>query len=496
MVQILQDQEAQILYEGKTVTMLSKTNFKIKVDIKNRNFKEYSIKDYEKILKNLSGLKEKKLLLEGEVEHIVAALSKHFKIKRRTVERDLLSFLQENTGTIVEDLKPYEGEVNGSELGNNIESILKQYVYLENEAQYTAITLWIFLTYCFHKFNILPMLLITSPVMRCGKTTLLTILEGLVNRALIASNISPSAVFRTIEGYKPTLLLDEADTGLAENEELRGIINAGHTKRTAFVIRTGSKEVNFEPGRFDTFCPKAIALIGSPSNTWKDRSVHIKMERKPSDLRVEKLPNNFYEEKKTLREKLLKWASGLNVPEVLEGNFGLVNDRAEDNWQPLIYISQNLSNEWLKKAKEAMFALEGAKEAEDNDLKIQLLRDIRECFKEKGDKISSADLIDFLCNLAHKPWCEINRGRPITQAKLAKFLKEFGIKPKLLRIENGPCRGYELSQFLKVFNSYIPPSQSVTLLQPRNDKGFEDFQSVTKKENVTLSNESLHLSRP
>ena len=126
-----------------------------------------------------------------------------------------------------------------------------------------TITLWVLLTYTFEKFSILAMLLISSPVMRCGKTTLVTVLEGLTNKALIGGNISPSAFFRTIEKYKPTLLLDEAETSLTENEELRGIINAGHTRRTAFVIKTGSKDTNFEPERFCTFCPKIIAMIGA-----------------------------------------------------------------------------------------------------------------------------------------------------------------------------------------------------------------------------------------
>jgi len=468
--------------------MLPKTNFKIKVDIKNRNFKEYTINDYKRIIQNLSKLKKQHSLLEGEVEHIITALSKHLKIKTNTIQKDLQTFLQENSN-IVEDLKPYQGEVNGAEIANEVEDILHEYIYLEKEEQYTAITLWIFLTYCFEKFNILPILLITSPVMRCGKTTSLMILEALTHKSLVASNISPSATYRAIEEFKPTLLIDEADKQFAINPELQNIVNAGHTKRTAYVVRSASKEKNFEPERFNVFCPKVVAMIGRPIYTWIDRSIEIKMERKPKDICKQKIPFNFYEAKQTLRQKLLKWASGLNVPEVLDSDFGLVNERAQDNWQPLIYISQNLSNEWLQKAKEAMFALEGAEEVEDNDLKTELLRDIQKCFKEKGNKISSADLVDFLTNLSEKPWCEINRGKPITQAKLAKFLKEFCIKPKLLRTENGPCRGYELNQFEKVFNSYIPPSQSVTVLQPSNDKAFSNFQSVTKKENVTLSNE-------
>lgn len=44
-------------------------------------------------------------------------------------------------------------------------------------------------------------------------------------------------VFRVIEAVQPTLLIDETDTFVTENGELRGVLNSGHTRATAFVIR-------------------------------------------------------------------------------------------------------------------------------------------------------------------------------------------------------------------------------------------------------------------
>lgn len=38
--------------------------------------------------------------------------------------------------------------------------------------------------------------------------------------------------------WKPTMLIDEADTFLCDNDELRGVLNTGHTRATAYVIRT------------------------------------------------------------------------------------------------------------------------------------------------------------------------------------------------------------------------------------------------------------------
>jgi hypothetical protein len=67
--------------------------------------------------------------------------------------------------------------------------------------------------------------------------------------------------------------VDEADSFLKLNEELRGIINSGHTRSGAQVLRCA--EPNFEPRAFSTWCPKVIALIGRLPSTIEDRSLIV-----------------------------------------------------------------------------------------------------------------------------------------------------------------------------------------------------------------------------
>jgi hypothetical protein len=64
------------------------------------------------------------------------------------------------------------------------------------------------------------------------------LLARLAPRPLLSSNISPAALFRIVEKYCPTLLVDEADSFLRDKEELRGILNSGHTRDAAYVVRT------------------------------------------------------------------------------------------------------------------------------------------------------------------------------------------------------------------------------------------------------------------
>jgi hypothetical protein len=109
------------------------------------------------------------------------------------------------------------------------------------------LALWSLGTFCFESFDIFPRLGITSPVRRCGKSTLLEMLEMLINRALSSGSITAAATFRVVEAYKPSLLIDEIDTFPKANPELRGIINLGH-KKGAVVIRTAAAEVSTRLG--------------------------------------------------------------------------------------------------------------------------------------------------------------------------------------------------------------------------------------------------------
>ena len=145
-----------------------------------------------------------------------------------------------------------------------------------SEAAADACTLWCVHTYLIDAAWISPRLALTSPEKGCGKTTLLDVLARLVWRPLPAANATSSALFRVVEMQRPTLLIDEADTFLGENEELRGILNSGH-RRGGSVLRTVSDE--HEPRQFSTYSACAIAMIGKLPATLADRSIPIDLKR-------------------------------------------------------------------------------------------------------------------------------------------------------------------------------------------------------------------------
>lgn len=168
--------------------------------------------------------------------------------------------------------------VDGAELADFINGQLKKYLYLPDGTS-EVVTLWILHTYCVNMFDFSPRLCITSPEKRCGKTTLLRMVEHLSHRSLNVSNVTTAALFRVIDTWHPTMLIDEADTFLKTNEELRGIINAGFQKDGKVSrIETVGKMQNVK--LFKCFSPVGIAAIGSLPGTILDRGIIISMRRK------------------------------------------------------------------------------------------------------------------------------------------------------------------------------------------------------------------------
>ena len=86
-----------------------------------------------------------------------------------------------------------------------------------------ALALWALHAWTMEAGDISPFMVLVSPTKRCGKTSALIILYYITPRSELASNISPSALFRYIEDVRPTLLIDEADSFVKDNEELRRI---------------------------------------------------------------------------------------------------------------------------------------------------------------------------------------------------------------------------------------------------------------------------------
>lgn len=390
------------------------------------------------------------------------------------------------------EVDPWPYPVDGAALLHEIVDAVRRFIICDKETA-VATALWCAFTWVVDHVQVAPLAIITAPEKRCGKTQLLNFIAKLARKPLLASNISPSATFRVMEACHPTLLIDEADTFLKDNEELRGVINSGHTKQSAYVLRNVGD--NHEPTQFSTWGAKAISGIGALSDTLMDRAIILTLRRKLSGETIQRLRHAETGMFEVLASKLARFANdaGTAIGQARPALPDALNDRAQDNWEPLLAIADYVGGEWPRIARSAAITLSGA-EHESVSLSVELLADIREVFENKRiARISTADLINALCNDDEKSWATYNRGQPMKPRQLAKRLGEYGIASKTVRIGYETPRGFDRAQFEDAFTRYLSSPAGTTTPQMSASAGDDVADTVASGE-TNMTSETLKLA--
>lgn len=350
------------------------------------------------------------------------------------------------------DVEPYKDPVDAVKLLNDIAFTVKRFIVCSDKVV-DAVTLWIAMTWYIDVLQVAPLAVIMAPEKRCGKSQLLFLIGRLVRRAIAAGNITSAALFRVIDAWNPTLLLDEADTFLCRNKELLGVLNCGHTRNSAYILRV----VDDEPTKFSVFGAKAIAGIGRLTETLMDRSIVFELRRKLPHESTERLryaePDLF----ETLAAKLARFAID-HREQVRTARPALpeqLNDRAQDNWEPLLAIADIVGGEWPVRARQAAVSISGGNSS-TRSVGEELLRDIQSIFAEKGvDRVFSKNLIENLCADEERPWASFDRGKSISPRQVSSQLHEYGILPRSVRIGSATAKGYMVDQFEEAFQRYL-----------------------------------------
>ena len=378
---------------------------------------------------------------------------------------------------------PWPDAVDGAQVLNSIAATIERYMALPPGAA-DVIALWIAHTYCFGKFTHTPRLNLFSPEKGCGKTTLIDVLSTMVARSLRSENLSKAVMFRMISEHKPTLLLDEVDTYLSKDDEMRGLLNAGHG-REGIVYRCEGD--NHDLRGFPVFAPVVLAGIGTLPGTLHDRSIVIRLVRaKPGEIPA-RFDSRRTSEENTLARKLARWVA--DNGDRLEACDPVLPDsacnRVADKWRPLFAIAQIVGGDWPARIEKAYAALTANDELSDHSRGVKLLDDIRNIFNsEKADRLESKLLVVKLADNEGGPWAEYGRSRnPISVNQLARLLKPFGIYPGTIRISGGTAKGYLKEHFREAFNRYLPESSStdrhtVTTVEDIEDSSHSEPSQV------------------
>src|SRR5215469_10752349 len=309
----------------------------------------------------------------------------------------------------------------GERMIQSVFDFLGRFVSYPSEHAQVAHVLWCVHTHLMDRWESTPRLAFLSPEKESGKTRCLEITELMVPRPMMAVNMSPSALFRSVgnEDGLPTILFDEIDTVFGpkakENEEIRGLLNAGH-RRGAVAGRCVVHGKKVETEEISAFCAVALAGLGWLPDTILSRSVIIRMRRRGPGEKVMAYRRRVHAPfGQTLRECLAAWAAdevetmAEARPEMPSG----IEDRHADVWEPLLAIADAVGGDWPVRARGAALALVGAARDAEPSLGIKLLADLKTLFDASTlDAMPTATILSRLVDLPESPWGDL-KGRQI-----------------------------------------------------------------------------------
>jgi hypothetical protein len=373
-------------------------------------------------------------------------------------------------------VEPWPEPVEGDSLLRDIIRRIRRHVVCSHEDA-LAVALWIMFAWVHDEVAIhSPILLVTSAEAESGKSTKLGLIFFLLPRCVSSVEISEAALYRAIELWQPSFVIDEFDSVLAGDEKvgLRSVINSGHTRGQG-VVRC--IEPDFTPKMFKTFAPKAIGMVGRklPATTL-GRCIIVELRRRKVSEPIERFTHKDDAELGQLRSRLARWAAD-NEDVLRDAKPSMPEDfgnRRADNWRVQFAIADLAGEDWGEKARLAAAELEGASDA--TSIGVQLLADIRRIRDEEVGLgrhcILSAKLVERLNEDAESLWAAWGKGKGLTQNSLAVFLSGGGGRGRSSRGGFGirsntvhPSRkvqgkGYKWSQFDDAFARYLPPEQS------------------------------------
>jgi hypothetical protein len=276
-------------------------------------------------------------------------------------------------------------------------------------------------------------------------------------------NVTPAYLFRKVaaEEGRPTILYDEIDTIFGpkakDNEELRGLLNAGHRKG-AVAGRCVVRGKIIETEEIEAYCGVALAGLGNLPDTILSRSIVIRMRRRAPGENVEPYRRRVHApEGERLRRQIEAWTSSIEqrastkIPAMPAG----VVDRDADVWEPLLVIAELAGGEWLERARVSAVSLVSLSKQSTPSLGVRLLSDIRSVFGDR-EQILTSELLERLHAVDESPWGDL-KGKPLDPRGLARRLDPYGVKPRQVRTLATTGKGYRREDFWDAWTRYLSP---------------------------------------
>jgi hypothetical protein len=282
----------------------------------------------------------------------------------------------------------FQGEYGDNErLFAEVKEFLMRHLDVSNPLYFDVYSAFVLLTWRVEDWRVVPYLFFLGP-MASGKSRALECLHMLCFRSIMASSVSAAVIFRVLEAWHPTLLLDEAEVYNREGMiECLALLNAGYRKGQVALRMEKVEDGNPTIGFFDTFGPKALAGTTELADTLQSRSIltHMTKNTKHVELFVDE------EAAQDLRNKLLMYRfRNMGIPSefdvcTLNGTFS--NSRVIELFVSLLQVAptEEIRNRLIE-------CMKGITQTRFDEEQVSIEAQVFEAILNSEDQIESGKL--------------------------------------------------------------------------------------------------------
>ena len=365
----------------------------------------------------------------------------------------------ETVPAFMETVKAWPEPVDGRILFDGLLALVCRFV-VASEEDYHLIVLKIFESYLVDCFSCISIFRVRSPEKRCGKSTLIDVLERLILRPLSCVTVTLASMFRLVTKYHCRFLVDEAESFGKDNDELRAFGCAAY-ERGRTVPRTNPNTLEVE--LFETFCWILLASIGELHPTIEDRAVTIFLKRKPRDREIEELCDVALTIFSDFKGQLQRWTDDhqeiikdLHLPRPKS-----LQDRNWKKWRSLLSIASEIDQKCVVDTLRTA-AHKIREGGEQLSLQIELLGRLRTLFRKENNPAflpTVTVILKYLNSDGEAPWADWTTGlkKGLTEHRLGRELREhFQVVARYRTTKHQGPHGYRLADLEEHFN-LLPP---------------------------------------
>jgi len=395
------------------------------------------------------------------------------------------------------------------ELYERIKNKILYYIDFEDDIYYDLIVLWIMGTYFSDVFRVYPNLFIFGPS-GSGKTRLTKLIVFTSRRGWMIVDPTDANLPRIIDGYRPTLGLDDFDNVLRKHfPAVLSLLK--HTYKEGIQIPRLEKVMRGNKFLLSLFSPYAPVVINSTDPILESQLIsrYVRIDMTKSKKKFPKLdPDAWYTEKEREDLYIMRFLFAPKVYEIFSKiETGLIG-RDDEIWSPLLTIAKLISDELFEKVRQFAIKESARKEEELYPEEKLIIQGIERLMgNQEIVEFTAGELLDAIHDILieNKELTEKQFEKEWNSRKLGKILERMHIpvkrSKKRIRIVDRKLLNklkdtYDVCDVFDVSNAPLQetkPLQTAELSQNSRVYESENIDRYTKETSQT-SKTSTHLS--